>query len=111
MVELQEILWRIIAPTEPSPQAFNTGGEIVLWESSNEGKTWIKLKQLTKNSRFNHSYPRKPLSAHSDFYAFWADGHGRKVSESNLYFADYKGHVYQLPQKMISEFEKPKLIK
>jgi hypothetical protein len=48
-------LWRIIAPTEPSPQAFNTGGEIVLWESSNEGKTWIKLKQLTKNSRFNHS--------------------------------------------------------
>lgn len=104
-------LWRIIAPTEPSPQAFNTGGEIVLWESSNEGKTWIKLKQLTKNSRFNHSYPRKPLSAHSDFYAFWADGYGRKVSESNLYFADYKGHVYQLPQKMISEFEKPKLIK
>ncbi len=103
--------WRTIAPTEPSPQAYNTGGEVVLWESINEGKTWKKVKQLTKNSQYNHSYPRKPINTHPDFYAFWADGHGRKKSESSFYFANKNGKVFKLPTKMKHNLEKPLHVK
>lgn len=67
-------LWRVIAPTEPGPQPWTTGGEMVLWTSRDQGATWIKVKQLTRNSRFNHTYAHRPVNAHPDFYAFWADG-------------------------------------
>ncbi|MFP4621787.1 MAG: hypothetical protein ACLFM7_10785 [Bacteroidales bacterium] len=50
---------------------------------------------------------RKPVNAHDDFYALWADGHGRKPSESRLYFCDKQGNVYKLPESMENEFEKP----
>ncbi len=103
--------WKIIAPTGNGPQAFNTGGEVVLWQSENMGKNWKKIKQLTQNSKFNHSYPRKPIDAHTDFYAFWADGHGREPSNSTLYFSDKNGNVYQLPKTMTKDFEKPILLR
>ncbi|MCU0341088.1 MAG: BNR-4 repeat-containing protein [Spirosomaceae bacterium] len=93
-------LWRIVATTQTGPQAYNTGGEIVLWESKNAGKSWQKVQQMTQNSAFNHSYPRKPLRVHPDFYAFWADGHGRQPSESSLYFSNQKGEVFRLPRQM-----------
>jgi hypothetical protein len=102
--------WQIIGPTADGPQQYNTGGEIVLWTSSNKGRTWTS-KQLTHNSAFNHSYPRRPVSAHKDFYAFWADGNGRAPSASRLYFCDSKGNVYQLPYKMETEFAHPVKIK
>ncbi len=103
--------WRIIGPTEQGPQLFNTGGEMAMWESMDGGKTWKKSMQLTSNSIYNHSYSRKPLYAKEEFYAFWADGHGRKPSESRLYFATKKGEVYCLPEKMKGERLKPELFK
>lgn len=90
--------WRIIGPTQPGPQAFNTGGEVALWTSLDLGRTWTMVRQLTEGSRLNHTYCRKPVDAHPEFYAFWADGHGRQASESRLYFCDKWGRqVRKLP--------------
>ena len=100
--------WRIIAPTEPGPQAYCTGGEMVMWLSRDQGKTWTRVKQLTRNSPRNHTYARKPVNAHPDFYALWADGDAKKPSESFLYFTNQSGsRVWRLPGVMKSEFAKP----
>jgi len=104
---IEEDKWVIIGPTATGPQAFNPGGEVQLWESRDQGLTWKKTRDMTFNSERNHTYVRRPLHAHPDFYAFWADGHGRKPSESLLYFANRKGEVFQLPRKMKDDFEKP----
>jgi hypothetical protein len=102
--------WRIIAPTDPGPQPYNPGGEMVMWTSRDEGKAWEKIKPLTRNSQRNHTYARRPLNAHPDFYALWADGDGRKPSESNLYFTNQKGdHVWRLPAKMDAELARPEV--
>jgi hypothetical protein len=103
--------WRIIAPTETGPQPYNPGGEIAMWISEDQGETWQKVKQLTKGSPRNHTYARRPVNAHPYFYAIWADGHGRKPSESTLYFCDKKGNVRILPREMIKDFVKPKMLK
>ncbi len=100
--------WRIIGPTETGPQPYNPGGEMALWISHDQGKTWSMERQLTQNSERNHTYARRPVNAHDDFYAIWADGHGRQPSKSVLYFSDKSGeHVYQLPEKMQSDMESP----
>lgn len=99
--------WIVIAPTTTGPQEYNTGGEMVMWKSSNKGKTWKKVKDLTWDSEFNHTYARRPVNVHPDFYAFWADGHARQHSESRLYFCDNKGNVFMLPKKMDKPFMKP----
>jgi len=103
--------WRIIAPTETGPQPYNPGGEIAMWISKDLGKTWAKTGQLTKDSPRNHTYARCPVNAHPDFYALWADGHGRKPSQSSLYFCDKEGNVRILPREMTEDFTKPKLLK
>lgn len=98
---LEEDAWRLIAPTEPGPQPYGTGGEMVMWTSRDEGQTWTKQKQLTRDSKYNHTYSRQPVRAHGDFYALWADGHAREPSESSLYFTDREGtHVWRLPREM-----------
>ncbi len=99
--------WQIIAPTETGPQPYNPGGEVALWTTSNAGQTWKKQKQMTDCSERNHTYVRHPLNAHPEFYAFWADGHGRQPSESDLYFSNAAGDVFQLPRIMHRPFEKP----
>lgn len=103
-------VWRIVGPTAEGPQAYNTGGEMVLWTSKDQGKSW-KSKPMTGKSKLNHSYARRPVNVHEDFYAFWADGHGREKSISRLYFSDKNGNVYQLPAEMKEDFEKPVKIK
>ncbi len=103
--------WRIIGPTQTGPQPYNPGGEVAMWVSHDQGGTWEKTHQLTNNSPMNHTYVRQPLDAHADFFALWADGHGRKPSESRLYFSDRDGKVYQLPEAMESEYAKPVLYK
>jgi len=100
-------IWRIIAPTEPGPQPYNPGGEVVVWISSDQGATWRKTKQLTHGSPFNHTYVRRPVNAHDGFYAFWADGHGREPSASSLYFCTKGGDVFRLPSLMTEEFATP----
>ena len=102
--------FHLIAPTEPGPQPYNPGGEIVHWLSPDSGKTWLRNEQLTRGSKMNHTYVRRPVNAHPDFFAFWADGHGREPSASNLYFSDLNGKVYRLPGKMKNEMENPILI-
>jgi hypothetical protein len=102
--------WRIIAPTVPGPQPYNPGGEMVMWISRDEGKTWTPLKQLTRHSVRNHTYARRPLNAKPDFYALWADGDGGKPSESCLYFTNQRGdHVWRLPALMPGNFAKPEI--
>ena len=98
---------RLIAPTAVGPQAGNPGGEVVMWVSTNNGKNWQQKKQLTKDSVFNHTYVRRPVGAHPDFYGFWADGHGRQPSPSRLYMTSRDGLVRQLPQVMKRSLEKP----
>ncbi|MBN2452367.1 MAG: BNR-4 repeat-containing protein [Lentisphaeria bacterium] len=89
--------WRIIGPTQTGPQPYNPGGEVAMWLSEDAGHSWTMLKQLTRNSPRNHTYVRRPVNAHPDFYAFWADGHGRQPSESRLYFCTREGEVFRLP--------------
>ena len=101
-------LWRVIGPTEPGPQRFNTGGEVAIWTSLDQGATWTKIRQLTHDSEMNHGYCRKPINANPDFYALWADGHGRQVSQSRLYFCNQDGtKVFMLPTEMETDFAKP----
>jgi len=100
--------WRIIGPTEPKPQAFNPGGEVAIWASHDSGKTWKRTRMVTRDSQYNHTHVRRPLNAHPEFYAFWADGDCRKPSESRLYFCDKDGErVMRLPLSMESEFAAP----
>jgi len=99
--------WRVIAPTDPGPQAYNTGGALVMWLSKDEGKSWLKIKILRPQSENNQSYPRRPVDANPDFYAFWADGNGRKPSKSHLYFCDKEGNVFMLPEEMKKSKMKP----
>jgi len=55
----------------------------------------------------NHTYVRSPRFARPDFYGIWADGHGRKPSESNLYFTTKDGTVYRLPRHSTDAMIKP----
>ncbi|MDR1683660.1 MAG: cellulase family glycosylhydrolase [Candidatus Symbiothrix sp.] len=104
--------WLIAGPTDAGPQQYGTGGEMALWKSNDEGKSWKKIKQITGKSVYNHSYARRPLNAHRDFYAYWADGDADKFSESRLYFTNKKGNkVWMLPYDMENDFVKPIRIK
>jgi hypothetical protein len=101
-------LWRIIGPTQPGPQRFNPGGEVALWLSRDQGRHWTMVRQMTKDSERNHTYVRRPVYAHPDFYGFWADGHGREPSGSRLYFCSREGDVFALPERMKGEFAAPR---
>lgn len=100
--------WKLIAPTATGPQAYNPGGEMCLWKSEDDGVTWREARQLTVDSPYNHTYARRPVNAHPDFYAFWADGNARRPSESRLYFCNRDGDVFQLPPVMTGPFARPK---
>ena len=102
--------WRIIGPTRTGPQAYNPGGEIAMWLTEDAGVTWRMQREMTRNSEMNHTYVRRPVNANPEFYGFWADGHGRKPSESRLYFCNQKGDVFRLPQVMAGEFAAPERI-
>lgn len=100
--------WRIIAPTEPGPQYWGAGGEIAVWTSRNHGETWRRLRQVTRNSARNHNYARRPVGAHPDFYAFWADGDPDALSVSRLYFTNQTGEkVRVLPYEMREDYATP----
>ena len=99
--------WRIIGPTQMGPQPYNPGGEIAMWLTEDAGTTWHMVRQMTKDSEMNHTYVRRPINANPEFYGFWADGHGRKPSESRLYFCNQKGDVFRLPQTMSGDFAAP----
>lgn len=103
-------VWRIIAPTETGPQPFNPGGEVAMWITKDYGVTWKCVRHLTSGSEYNHTYVRRPVNAHPDFYALWADGHARKPSSSRLYFCDRAGNVHILPENIADDFVQPKAL-
>lgn len=97
-------VWQISGATEEGPQAYNTGGEIAIWHSTDEGASWQLAKQLTTDSKYNHNFPRKPLNAHPDFYLLWADGNARQPSDSCLYFTDRGGSaIWKLPSEIVGD--------
>lgn len=100
-------MWYVLGPTEPGPQYWGAGGEMALWRSQNNGDVWEHDRYLTRNSQRNHSYARRPVNAHPDFFAFWADGDTDKFSISNLYFCTKDGKVFRMPYTMSEEWEKP----
>ncbi|MFW6189192.1 MAG: BNR-4 repeat-containing protein [Planctomycetota bacterium] len=100
--------WRLIAPTGTGPQPYNPGGEVEMWLSEDEGETWRKTAELTRGSDRNHTYVRRPVNIHPDFYALWADGHARQLSRSCLYFVSRAGdRVRRLPPQMESDSAEP----
>ena len=104
--------WRIIGPTEPGPQPVGSGGEVAIWASHDQGKTWARQRRVTRGSPVNHNYVRRPVDAHPDFYAFWADGNPDEFSPSHLYFANRSGGtVWRLPYNMSGEFAQPERLK
>ena len=103
--------WRIIAPTAPGPQPFGTGGEMLAWHSRDRGQTWSVAHTLTENSKYNHTYARRPVNAHPEFYAIWADGSPFNPTPSSLHFATKDGKVYRLPQRMSGSAAEPERIR
>ncbi|OAM91273.1 hypothetical protein AW736_04160 [Termitidicoccus mucosus] len=104
--------WGIVAPSERGPQAPWAGGEMALWVSPDEGATWKRDVQITKNSLYNHSYARRPIGATDPFYSFWADGDPTRMSRSHLYFCDSTGrNVWRLPYNMDAATAKPEKIR
>jgi hypothetical protein len=81
---------------------------MVLWLSKDQGATWKRVRKLTASERWNHTYAKKPVNAHPDFYALWADGDTLRPSSSRLYFTNRNGSsVWQLPETMRDEFARP----
>ncbi len=100
-------MWTVIAPTKVGPQPWQGGGEMMLWTSRDGGESWKMTRQITRESRFNHNYARRPLRAKDPFFAFWADGDPTEFSKSQLYFCDSSGHAYGLPYDMRGAFATP----
>jgi len=99
--------WTVIAPTRNSPQPWGGGGELVMWESVDKGKTWNDAKQITRNSPRNHNYVRKVVNGVDPFLYFWADGNPAQISLSKMYFGNSKGEVWELPYRMTENTQKP----
>ena len=103
--------WKLIAPTEAGPQAYCTGGEVAMWQSKDTGNTWSKTRDLTQKSARNHTYIRRVLNAHPDFFAIWADGDALKPSISRLYFCNQNGdRVWMMPPEMGEDLKEPILV-
>jgi len=94
--------WRIIAPTEKGPQEWGTGGVVTIHTSRDEGRSWQKIRSFPTFHGRNQTYVRKPLHAHPDFYALWADGDAYSPSLSSLYFCTRDGALFRLPESMAS---------
>ena len=103
--------WKIVGPTEKGPQKWGVGGELAIWHSTDQGKTWEMMSILTENSEFSHSYVRRPVNFKAPFCFFWANGHSHKFSISELYFGNFDGDIWKLPYDMKNDFEKPLRIK
>jgi hypothetical protein len=104
---VEDDVWVFYGPTEVGPQQWQTGGEMAIWESRDEGRTWSQRAQVTQDSGFNHTYARRPLNRLDPFFALWADGDPTELSRSHMYFGDSHGSYWQLPYEMDEEFAAP----
>jgi hypothetical protein len=103
--------WRVIAPTAPGPQPYGTGGDMVAWVSRDQGASWTIAHTLTRNSRYNHTYARKPVNASPEFYTLWADGSPLEPTPSSIYFATKDGRVFRLPTHMTTATAEPEPVR
>lgn len=102
---------RFCGPTETGPQPLGSGAEVALWTHADGDPVWRKERDVTTHSPLNHNYVRRPLNAHPDFYAYWADGNPDKLSRSCLYFTNQAGDkVWRLPYDMAGETAAPELL-
>jgi hypothetical protein len=68
--------------------------------------------QLTRDSKRNHNYARRPLGAQDPFFVFWADGDPTRLSPSSLYFADSSGRkIWRLPYTMDQPLAEPEQVR
>lgn len=107
---LENDLWSVWIPSIAGPQPHHGGGEIVVWQSNDNGESWSMSRQVTHASLRNHNYARRPIGATNPFYCFWADGDPTQLSRSCLYFSNSDGQVFQLPYEMSGEFAEPVLL-
>lgn len=108
---LEDNRWKLIAPALPGAYPYNPGGEVGMWVSDDVGETWALHKQLTHGSLRNHTFVRRPVNAHPDFYALWADGNPRAPSGSSLYFTNRDGDaVWRLPHQMVYDYTKCEIV-
>jgi hypothetical protein len=101
----------LVGPTAVGAQEWGVGGELQIWKSDDWGTNWIKVKDLTQNSDFNHSYVRKSENFKAPFVFFWADGDAHQFSKSELFFGNLEGKIWKLPYNMEKESELPQLTK
>jgi len=101
--------WMVVGPSGPGPQPGMTGGEVVAWQSRDQGRTW-RRQELTRNSVRNHTYVRRAIPRADGFVAFWADGDAASPGESNLYFLNAQGVVHRLPRMMTSDTARPQVV-
>jgi hypothetical protein len=100
--------WTIVGPTLPGPQPNGTGGDIAIWSSEDEGKTWRQARTLTHDSRYNHSYVRRVVDGKPPFEFLWADGNPDSLSDSHLHFGSREGERYfELPFDMTGDAAEP----
>lgn len=99
--------WHVVIPDGNPPQQWAGGGEVVIWKSRNNGRSWRQAEKVTTHSRYNHNYVRKVVNGRAPFEYFWADGNPNHLSRSALYFGDLKGNVWKLPYEMRNPQEKP----
>lgn len=100
--------WRVFGPISPGPQRIGGGGEVAIWASGDEGRTWKKERDVTHDSAQNHNYVRRPMNAQPDFYAYWADGNPDKLSSSRIYFTNRAGdRLWVLPYDMPGDEARP----
>jgi hypothetical protein len=94
--------WTVVGPTLAGPQPHGTGGEIAIFASDDAGRTWQMERQLTRDSRTNHSYVRRVVDGKPPFEFLWADGNPDALSESRLYFGSRAGDgkYFELPYDM-----------
>jgi len=99
--------WRLIAPASPGPQACATGGQMTLWQSRDQGVTWVKVKPLIVDPAHNHTYARRPLDAHAGFAMLWAAADAHHPSCSSFYFCDADGKTWKMPEAVAEDFMEP----
>lgn len=102
--------WRVIAPTDPGPQEWSTGGAIVVWTSRDRGATWKRDATLGHWNGRNQTYMRRPVNADPGFYTLWADGNALEPSASDLYIATKAGEVFRLPREMPGPTARPERV-
>ncbi len=102
----KEYQFRLIAPTLPGPQPDLPGGDILMWISDDQGRSWGRYL-LTADKQFNHQDARRPFEASDDLYVFWASGDMEKGGHGRIFYCNKRGAVFLLPEVMDGPTAKP----